>query len=151
MKKLILLLAVALLAFPILGSEEAPVLRGAPVAPDAPAIPLGDVLAQPAAYADKQIVVEGVIAASCSEKGCWMQLVPSDGEGMVRVTFKDYGFFIPLNAKGMKARAEGVTVVRTLTKAHADHLEEEGAKLQRNDDGSVTEISFVASGVELTK
>ena len=36
-----------------------------------------------------------------------------------------------------------------MTKDEADHLESEGAKLNRNDDGSVIELSFVASGVEL--
>jgi hypothetical protein len=150
MKRLVLLLAIALLAFSALGSE-APVLRGAPITPDAPAVQLSEILADPQSFADKQIVVEGVIAASCTNKGCWMQLAPSEGADAVRVTFKDYGFFIPLTAKGMKARAEGVTVVKTLTKDHADHLEEEGAKLVRNEDGTVTEVSFVASGVELTK
>ena len=59
--------------------------------------------------------------------------------------------FIPLQAQGMKARAEGVTSVKVLSKADADHLEGEGAKLTRNADGTANEISFVASGVELRK
>jgi hypothetical protein len=80
-----------------------------------------------------------------------MQLAPAEGGDGVRVTFKDYGFFIPLDAKGMKARAEGVAVVKTLSKAEADHLEGEGAKIKRNEDGSAVEISFIANGVELHK
>lgn len=151
MKKLVLPVLVILLALPAFAAEGEVVLRGAPITPDAPTVALQDVLANPGEYAERQVVVEGVIAASCTEKGCWMQLAPAEGEGTVRVTFKDYGFFIPLTAKGMKARAEGVAVVKSLTKAHADHLEEEGAKLKRNEDGTVTEISFVANGVELRK
>jgi hypothetical protein len=69
----------------------------------------------------------------------------------VRVTFKDYGFFVPLDSKGAKVRAEGIAEVKTLSKKEADHLEEEGAKLLRNEDGTAREVSFVASGVELTK
>jgi hypothetical protein len=67
------------------------------------------------------------------------------------VTFKDYGFFIPLDSKGMRARAEGVTVTKQLSKKEADHLEGEGAKLARNADGTASEVSFIANGVELRK
>jgi hypothetical protein len=35
----------------------------------------------------------------CSNKGCWMTL-DMDGENEVMVKFKDYGFFMPLDAKG---------------------------------------------------
>lgn len=129
------------------------ITRGAAVPKDAQAVPLAKVLENPAAYTKEPLVVEGVIAASCTRKGCWMQLAPTDDEHVVsvRVTFKDYGFFIPLEAKGMKARVEGVAVVTTLSKSDADHLTEEGAKLIRNEDGTASEVSFIANGVELTK
>jgi hypothetical protein len=129
------------------------ITRGAAVPKDAKAISLATVLENPESYTKKTVVVEGIIAASCTRKGCWMQLAPSEekADQSVRVTFKDYGFFIPLEAKGMKARAEGVAVVKTLSKADADHLEEEGAKLTRQKDGTALEVSFVANGVELTQ
>lgn len=127
------------------------IARGAAIAKDAKPVPLATVLASPAEYAKTPVVVEGVVTNACERKGCWMQLQPAEGDQAVRVTFKDYGFFIPLDAKGMKARAEGVTTVKKLSKAEADHLVEEGAKLVRNEDGSAVEVSFVANGVELTK
>ena len=125
--------------------------RGAAISSDAKPVALAKVLETPQAFAKNAVLVEGVIESSCTNKGCWMQLAPAEGEKGVRVTFKDYGFFIPLQAKGMKARAEGVAVVKTLTKADADHLESEGATLTRNADGTANEVSFVAKGVELTK
>ena len=128
------------------------ITRGAAIAKDAKAVPLTTVLGSPAEYAKTPVVVEGVISTACERKGCWMQLKPAaDAPQSVRVTFKDYAFFIPLDAKGMKARAEGTTTIKKLSKAEADHLEEEGAKLKRNEDGSAIEVSFVANGVELTK
>ena len=129
------------------------ITRGAAVSKDAKAIPLATVLEHPESYTKDTVVVEGVIAASCTRQGCWMQLAPSEEKDAqsVRVTFKDYGFFVPLDSKGMKARAEGVTTVKKLSKQEADHLEEEGAKLKRNEDGSAIEVSFVANGVELTR
>lgn len=127
------------------------ITRGSAIAKDAKGVTLATVLENPNAYTKDVVVVEGVIAAACERKGCWMQLATAEGGQGVRVTFKDYGFFIPLDAKGMKARAEGVAVVKTLSKAEADHLEEEGAKLTRQQDGSALEVSFVANGVELTR
>lgn len=145
------ILAIALFATAAFAGET--ITRGAAIAKDAKAVPLATVLSSPAEYTKTPVVVEGVVTTACERKGCWMQLQPSaDATGQtVRVTFKDYGFFVPLDAKGMKARAEGVTTVKKLSNAEADHLEGEGAKLKRTEDGSAIEVSFVASGVELTK
>jgi hypothetical protein len=142
----LLALAITLTAF---AGET--VKRGEAISADAKALPLATVLEKPEAYTKDTVVVEGVIEKNCERKGCWMQLSPKAGDAGVRVTFKDYGFFVPLDAKGMNARAEGVTVIKTISKAEADHLEEEGAKLSRNEDGTAQEISFIANGVELWK
>lgn len=142
--------ALVLFAAAAFASDDV-ITRGATISKDAHAVPLADVLARPEAYTNEAVLVEGVIAASCTRKGCWMQLAPAEGNESVRVTFKDYGFFIPLDAKGMSARAEGVAVVKELSKAEADHLESEGAKLTRKEDGTAVEVSFVANGVELRK
>ncbi|MDQ3686996.1 MAG: DUF4920 domain-containing protein [Acidobacteriota bacterium] len=125
--------------------------RGAALG-DSPSVALTDVLKEPQKFADKSVLVEGVIERVCMNKGCWMELAPAAGsqEG-VRVTFKDYGFFVPVNSQGMKAKAEGQFTVKTLSKEKADHYEGEGARLKRNEDGTATEISFLASGVELRK
>ena len=82
-----------------------------------------------------------------------MEMAEKEGGRSVRVTFGDHAFFIPLNAAGMKVKAEGVFKTKTLSKEHVDHLiNEDGAKFEnRNSDGTVTEISFDATGVELTK
>jgi hypothetical protein len=126
------------------------VKRGAPVSSSKP-IALATVLASPRAYAKEPVVVEGVIEKSCTAMGCWMELAPAAGKKSIRVTFEDEKFFIPLTAKGMQARAEGVTKIHTLSKAEADHLAGEGATLTRNEDGTADEVSFIATGVELTR
>ena len=43
--------------------------------------------------------VRGEIKEVCSKKGCWMTLDMGSGNNII-VLFKDYGFFIPLNAEG---------------------------------------------------
>ena len=126
-------------------------VRGAAISADSQVVPLEQVLKTPNAYTKTPVVVEGVITKNCSNKGCWMELSPEAGKAGVRVTFKEYAFFIPLDAKGLKVKTEGVTSTKVLSKKHVDHLEGEGAKLTRNADGTATEVSFVASGVELRK
>ena len=111
------------------------------------------VFTEPAKFAGQKVAVKGVIVRSCKMEGCWMEMAEKAGGRSVRVTFGDHAFFIPLNAAGMNVKAEGVFKIKTLTKEHVDHLtHEDGAKFDnRNADGSVTEISFDATGVELTK
>ncbi|MBV9493241.1 MAG: DUF4920 domain-containing protein [Acidobacteria bacterium] len=128
------------------------VKRGSAIKADAKATPLADVLENPESYTKDNVVVEGRIEKVCSQMGCWMQLTPEGAKTGVRVTFKDYGFFVPKDSAGWKARAEGVTTIRTLSKEEADHVEEDGAaKLARNADGTAKEVAFVAAGVELRK
>jgi hypothetical protein len=143
-------IVLVLLASATIASAAEVVKRGAPVSA-ANAIPLATVLRTPRDYQKEPVVVEGTIQQACTRKGCWMELAAEPKAKGVRVTFKDYGFFVPLDSKGMKARVEGVTKTRTLTKAEVDHLESEGATLDRDADGSALEVSFVASGVELRR
>jgi hypothetical protein len=66
---------------------------------------------------------------------------------------KDHAFFIPLQSAGATARAEGVFTLKTLSKTQVDHMiNEDGAKFDnRNADGTVTEFSFEATGIELKR
>lgn len=127
------------------------VTRGAAISKDTRTVPLAQVLDKPEEFTKAPVVVEGLVETACQNKGCWMQVVPEAGKAGMRVTFKDYGFFVPKDSKGMTARMEGTVAVKTLSKEEAEHLAGEGAKLNRNEDGTAREVSFVATGVELRK
>lgn len=116
-------------------------------------VSLAKVLANPQKYAGKMVRVEGVIVRSCKMEGCWMELAPSETAKSVRVKMKDHAFFIPLESAGAFAKAEGIFTIKTISKEMVDHMiEEDGAKFDnRNSDGSVTEITFEATGVELRR
>ncbi len=116
-------------------------------------VSLAKAIKNPSKYSDKAVSVEGVIVRSCKMEGCWMELAPAKDAASVRVKFKDHAFFIPLDAAGMRAKVEGVFSVKTLSKEEVDHLvNEDGAKFDKiNADGTVTEVAFEATGVELTK
>ncbi len=126
------------------------VRRGAPIA-GGESVDFAALLKEPAKYAEKTVVVEGVVERVCQKQGCWMELAPEKGARGVRVEMKDHSFAVPFNSAGLRARAEGVFTLKTLTKEDADHFEKEGAKLKRNPDGTADELSFTATGVELRK
>ena len=127
--------------------------RGAALSSDAKKVSLEKALKKPEKFAGQTVAVDGVIVRSCKKEGCWMEMAAKEGGKSVRVTFGDHAFFIPLNAAGMKVKAQGVFKTKVLSKEHVDHLiNDDGAKFDnRNADGTVTEVSFDATGVELTK
>lgn len=126
--------------------------RGAPIG-SAKKVSLAKVMANPAKYNGKAVRVEGVIVRSCKMEGCWAELAPDAKAKSVRVKMKDHGFFIPLQSAGFLAKAEGTVMVKTLSKEQVKHMmEEDGAKFDNiNADGTVTEVSFEATGIELRK
>jgi len=129
------------------------VLKRGDLVGKAKAVSLAKVLKKPSDYVGKTVLVKGVIVRSCKMEGCWMELAPAKDAKSVRVTFKNHAFFIPLDSAGMRAKAEGIFTIKTLSKKEVDHLvNEDGAKFENiNKDGTVTEVSFEATGVELTK
>lgn len=129
------------------------ITRGVAISKSAKKITVEKAFAEPEKIEGKNYVVEGVIVRSCKKEGCWMEMADKEGGKSVRVTFGDHAFFIPLNSAGMKVKAEGKFVTKVLPKEHVDHLiNDDGAKFDnRNPDGSVTEVSFDATGVVLTK
>lgn len=111
-------------------------------------IVLADLVAHPERYEAEPVQLEGRLTDLCTKKGCWTVL--ADGDQHVRVTFLDYGFFLPPDALGARAIIEGIAEVRTLSEGEARHIASES----RNGDpdavqGPVRQIGFVASGVRL--
>lgn len=143
----LLLLAASLLVAP----SDSVILRGEPIRADRPAVSIARVLADVPTYEKATVVIEGVIVKNCTEKGCWMRVASKKGETAIRVTFKDYSFFIPTNAEGMKVRADGQLVTKKHSKREAEHLAAEGAGIVPQADGTALEVTFVATGVELRR
>lgn len=126
--------------------------RGAPLG-NSKKVSLAKIMKDPSKYSGKMVRVDGVIVRSCKMEGCWLELAPSKDAKAVRVKMKDHAFFVPLDSAGANAKAEGTFTVKTLTKEMVQHMiDEDGAKFENvNKDGTVTEISFEATGIELTR
>ncbi|MDE0421358.1 MAG: DUF4920 domain-containing protein [Gammaproteobacteria bacterium] len=124
------------------------VRRGAALG-DSPSVDLKSAIAAPEAHLGRSLIVEGKVDKVCQMKGCWLELMPPGESRGVRVTFENYGFFVPKDSMGWTARLEGEFVREELSKREVDHLVGEGATLNRQPDGTAVQVSFVARGVEL--
>jgi hypothetical protein len=87
----------------------------------------------------------------CKKKGCWMSMaLPNDKESFVR--FKDYGFFVPLNADNSEAVVSGKAYIDVVSVAELQHYAKDGGKPQEEID-KITEpkitYAFQADGVLL--
>lgn len=101
---------------------------------------ISDILADPEAYLDQTVLVEGEVLDVCSMMGCWMELKSDDGEGMIKVKVKDGEIVFPVEAKGSTALVEGKVYKIELTQEkaieHYQHVAEE--KGQEFDPATIT-------------
>src|SRR5215218_4124421 len=118
------------------------VLRGDRIGADTERVSFADALKEPQKYADKTVVIEGVVRRVCQAEGCWVEIGPkAEGGGSVRVTF-DHKFTVPKDGAQMNFRAEGTLKLKTLSKETVEHLvKEDGAKIKTNPDGTADEVS----------
>ena len=99
-----------------------------------------------------KVKVEAKIIETCSKKGCWMLVDLGDGKEM-RVTFKDYGFFVPKEGvEGQIVVMEGVAQKKTTDVTTLKHFAEDAGKSEQ-EVASITspkeELAFVATGVAI--
>ena len=65
----------------------------------------------------------------CKSKGCWMKLdLGNDKESMVR--FKDYGFFVPLDADNKDVIVNGKAYVTKISVDELKHYAKDGGKTE---------------------
>jgi hypothetical protein len=134
-------------------NEGGPQKYGEPLG-QSPVVTLAQLVATPDAFHEKTVRVEGYVRRVCAKKGCWMEV--SDGDSPqatgFRVTFKDYGFLVPVDSKGKKAKLEGLVQITKVKKEAVDHYEAEGAHFPgKAPDGTAREVRLVATGVELSQ
>jgi Domain of unknown function (DUF4920) len=89
----------------------------------------------------------------CKKKGCWMQMDLSEGKKSF-VKFKDYGFFVPLNADNSEAILNGKAFVNVVSVDELRHYAKDGGKSQA-EINKITKpevtYSFMADGVLIKK
>jgi hypothetical protein len=105
-----------------------------------------------AAMGDKKTVdmkIEGKVVDVCKKRGCWITLEMPNGDPM-RVTFKDYAFFMPMDIVGKKVVLDGLAKKQTISVETLRHYAED-AKKSPEEVAKITdpkkELAFEAKGV----
>lgn len=93
--------------------------------------------------------LKGTVTEVCKARGCWATVDLGDGK-VVFVKMKDYGFFLPLDAKGKEVLLSGEAFVET----HSVEDLKEKAKYQKRSDAEINaitrpeeELRFTAQGI----
>ena len=119
---------------------------GAAVDDSSEALSLGDVVDNAGAYEDKTVLIKTRVSKVCQKKGCFF--IAQDGDSLVRVAFKDYGFFVPTDISGKTVTLSGRLVKKKRSAEEAKHFSDDapGADLSA---GTVYEI--IADAVRVPK
>ena len=95
--------------------------------------------------------VKGEVMEVCQSKGCWLTL-QTESDITVRVTFKDYEFFVPKDIAGRQVILEGVAWLDEVSVAHQQHYAEDAGESEEAIE-AITEprmsYYFEATGVIL--
>ncbi|WP_296699202.1 DUF4920 domain-containing protein [Algoriphagus sp.] len=93
----------------------------------------------------------GEIDEVCSSKGCWLTMDLPNGKSM-RVTFKDYEFFVPKNSQGFPVILDGVATLTETDVETQRHYAKDAGK-SADEIAKITEpkreITFEAKGVKI--
>ena len=95
------------------------------------------------------LTLKGTALTSCTKKGCWMTVDIGKGDQM-RVTFKDYGFFVPKDLNGEQVVLEGSLQRKVSSVEEQRHYAEDAGKSAREVEAiqqADTTYAFEAVGV----
>ncbi len=108
---------------------------------------LNVVMETPESFIGKPLVLETEVSEVCQKKGCFF--IAQQANKTVRVTMKDYGFFVPTDMVGRKVMIIGELIQQEVGDAQALHMSKDlGLK------GSVTsgvQYQIVASSIRVPK
>lgn len=97
--------------------------------------------------------IRAVAESVCKNKGCWMKVRTADGD-LMRIKFKDYAFFVPMDIDGKEVVFEGVAFRDTTSVEDLKHYAKDGGQSDE-EIAAITEpeisTSFLADGVMIVQ
>ncbi len=111
-------------------------------------VSLDELVSNSGQYEGKEVLVETRIAKVCQKKGCFF--IAQSGADSVRITFEDYGFFIPTDSGGKQAMLAGVFSRRPVSAEQAEHVAEDLGEAPA-ESAPAFEYSIVATGIRIYK
>jgi hypothetical protein len=110
-----------------------------------PGLRLSQVLAEPTEWLGERVRVTTDITQVCQKKGCFF--IAAEGEHWARISFRDYGFFVPTDSAGKEVTLEGILSSRTLSADEVTHYAADLGETAPGLSSPQMEYSIVASSV----
>lgn len=85
-----------------------------------PKLSMASLVTDPSSHLTKPFQVEARIAKVCQKKGCFF--IAQQDQHILRVSFRDYGFFIPTNSSGKTVTLAGKLVQKFISPKQAAHF-----------------------------
>lgn len=121
---------------------------GATVDETVPAVSLQQLAAESERYVGETVRLTARVAQVCQKKGCFF--IAREGRNAMRVSFKDYGFFVPTDIGGRRVTLVGEVVARDVSAEEAAHFADDLGETEESvRPGKVYEI--VATAVRIPK
>lgn len=158
MKKIISVLVVILFAFmsnsqPPAGDAKPGDSYGEKITTDN-AIPINEAVAKLNEGTETlNTKIKARIVDVCPKKGCWLKLQLNDKETAM-VKMKDYGFFLPLAAKGKTVVIDGELKKKTISVVELKHYAEDAKKSKEEIDAITkpeNEVRVTAKGIVIVE
>ncbi len=95
------------------------------------------------------VTLKSKIVSNCQNSGCWMDLDMGNDE-VIKVSFKDYAFVIPIESQGKIATVEGFAKKELISAELLKHYAEDEGKSQEEIDAITQDeyiYTFEAKGV----
>lgn len=119
---------------------------GAPLDVNEAKIGLTELINNAPTHLNQSFRVETKIAKVCQKKGCFF--IAQENDTVVRVSFKDYGFFIPSDSSGKTVELNAELIQKEITPAQAEHFAED-LKTQNSPVKAGVTYELVASSVKI--
>ncbi|MBL7745099.1 MAG: DUF4920 domain-containing protein [Chitinophagaceae bacterium] len=157
MRKLLLSFIITSIAFTVNAQPPAGDARpgewyGEKVNPEG-ATSITDVAAKLGESGEMNTRIKAKIVDVCPKKGCWLKLQVNDSTTAM-VKMKDYGFFLPLAAKGKTVVIDGEVKTKVVSVAELQHYAED-AKKTKEEIAAITkpekEIRVLAKGIVIVE
>ena len=135
------------LSEPVEATADAEVF-GAPIDTAATEVALADLLEDAEQYVGKPILTSARVSQVCQKKGCFF--IAKDGATTVRVSFKDYGFFVPTDSAGKHVTLSGELVEKRMSEDQLEHFAAD-LEVDRDEVADWPVYEIVASAVRIPR
>lgn len=96
-----------------------------------------------------EVKIKAKVKDVCANKGCWLKLELPDGKEAT-VNMKDYGFFVPVAAKGKSVVIDGQAIMKVIPVSELRHYAEDAKKSKAEIEAikeAKKEVKIVARGI----